>query len=306
MKNHPIRNTVLALLGIVVLVLGIPAWQYLVGHNLRVVEEGVFYGSRQMSGPAMERYIDKLGIRTVLNVRGGNPGTDWYDAEVAACKAKNVAHLDFSWSRNSIPDPDSLLRFLDALDEAQPPFLAHCQGGTHRTGFAAAAFELYKGRGIAAARAQFGPMFRDAAIGDLVDMYEGSDLPFRVWVETVYPPLYAEWRRVHKGDESDAGPAPAAAAASSEAEAAVPPLSTVTLPASQAPGYWVGFDVTTAARQWVADPASNQGVALRETDASAQRPGALEAYASEAWKNRADGLGGGDRINYRPMLVVLP
>lgn len=306
--NHPVRNTLLGVLALALVVLGVPVWKYVVGYNLRTVEPGAFYGARQMGGPALERYIDKLHIGTVLNVRGANPGTDWYDAEVAACKAKQVTHLDFGWSRNSIPDPASLLRFLDALDTAKPPFLAHCQGGTHRTGFAAAAYELNRGRGVAAARAQFGPMFKDAPIGDVVAMYEGSPLPFRTWVETEYPALYEAWRAQHKGDESDAGQDAPAKAASSEAEAPALPkaLSQVAFPATEPVGQWVAFDVTEAARAWVADPESNFGVILRETPESAQRPGALLAYSSEAWKNQADGLGGGDRINFRPLLVVQP
>jgi hypothetical protein len=84
------------------------------------------------------------------------------------------------------------------------------------------------------------------------------------------------------------------------------PICTVLLPTSQAPGYWVAFDLTQAAQSWLASPDSNHGIALRETEASANRLGAIDVYASEAWKNQADGLGGGDRINYRPMLVLQP
>lgn len=83
-------------------------------------------------------------------------------------------------------------------------------------------------------------------------------------------------------------------------------LSTASIPVSEPVGKWISFDVTPAARAWLANPAANHGVALRETPASAARPGALHALASEAWKNQADGLGGGDRINYRPMLVLQP
>lgn len=214
MKYVRTRNIVLVLLLAALLGLGIPLWLYFPGYNLRVVEPGVFYGARQMSQSAMEHYIDTLQIKTVLNMRGKNPGSDWYDGEVAACANKGVVHLDFGWSRNSIPEPDSLKQFLDALDTAQPPFLAHCQGGTHRTGFAAAAYLLHKGHSIQVARKQFGPMFRDAPIGEVVSMYEGSSMTFRQWVETEYPRLYGEWRARHEtqkaSEPAGADPAPAA------------------------------------------------------------------------------------------------
>ena len=185
--------------------LGAPLWQYFPGYNLRIVEPGVFYGARQMGGPAMERYIDALGLKTVLNMRGENAGTPWYDDEVAACRKKGIAHVDFGWSRNDIPSPDSLRAYLDVLDKGQPPFLAHCQGGTHRTGLAAAVFLLNRGRSIPEARGEFGPMFKDAPIGDVVALYEGSPLLFRAWVEQEYPAKYAAWEAQKKDREKAAG-----------------------------------------------------------------------------------------------------
>ena len=177
MKTIRLRYIILTLLAIAAVAIGIPAYMYILNYNLSAVEPGVFYRSRQMSGPALKRYIEKLGIRTVLNMRGENPDADWYKAEVAACEKTGVAHLDFGWSRNSIPAPESLLRYLDALDTAEGPFLVHCQGGTHRAGFASAAFQLNRGRSAAEARQQFGPMFNDAPIGGVVTLYEGSSLP---------------------------------------------------------------------------------------------------------------------------------
>jgi hypothetical protein len=95
--------------------------------------------------------------------------------------------------------------------------------------------------------------------------------------------------------------------AAGEREAPVPGvLDTVSIGADAAPGRWIAWDVTAAAERWLADPASNHGLVLFETGASAARPGALRCFASEAWKNQADGLGGGDRVNYRPLLVIWP
>lgn len=184
--------------GIIVLLIAVPitplAWHYFAQYNWRTVEEGVFYGSRQMTGPALEDAFAHYGIRTVVNMRSEQTDVEWYDTEVAVCAAHDVNHVNFGWSKNSLPDPESLLRFLDLMDKGEPPFLVHCQGGTHRTGTAAAAFLLNKGATPEVAREQFTLGFNDAPIGDLVALYEGSPLSFRTWVETDYPTLYEDWK----------------------------------------------------------------------------------------------------------------
>jgi len=175
----------------VCLVMAVPVWLYFPGHNWRTVEKGAFYGSRQMSGRAFDATFKKRGIRTVLNMRGHNPGSPWYDEEVAACQKMGVKLENFSWSKNSLPEPESLKRFVEVIETGEKPFLAHCQGGTHRTGVAAACYVLLKGGSTADARKQFGPMFNDAPIGQLIDLYEGSTMPFAQWVREVYPGRYA-------------------------------------------------------------------------------------------------------------------
>lgn len=182
---------VAAILGIAALALAIPVLLYFPGYNFRTVERNAFYGSRQMDAKALDAAIRKYGIQTVINLRGTNPGAPWYDEEVAVCKRAGVAHEDFAWSRGKLPPPESLLKFVTLIREGRRPFLAHCEGGTHRTGVAAACYLLLKGADTATARKQFGPMFRNAPIGQLVDLYEGSGMPFEQWIREVYPGQYA-------------------------------------------------------------------------------------------------------------------
>jgi protein tyrosine phosphatase (PTP) superfamily phosphohydrolase (DUF442 family) len=193
------KSTLAATVGLLVLVvivvLGPLVWQYFPNYNWRTVEEGVFYGSRQMGGAALERAIEEYGIGTVINFRGSNEGTDWYDEEVAACRKAGAAHVSFSWSKNSLPDPESLLRFIALMESGEKPFLAHCQGGTHRTGAAAAVYRLLKGETPEAARGEFKLGFNDAPIGELVDLYEASGMSFREWATEAYPAAYQSWKK---------------------------------------------------------------------------------------------------------------
>jgi hypothetical protein len=56
---------------------------------------------------------------------------------------------------------------------------------------AAACYLLLNGADTATARKQFGPMFKSVPIGQVVDLYEGNGVPFKQWVQEVYPGQYA-------------------------------------------------------------------------------------------------------------------
>ncbi len=185
-----IGKIVAVMLGVFFAVLAVPLWMYFPMHNFRTVEKNAFYGSRQMGPKALEAAIKKRGIQTVLNLRGANPGSPWYDAEVEVCARLGIAHEDFGWSKNQLPKPDSLSKFIDIVEHGKKPFLAHCEGGTHRTGVAAACYLLLQGADSATARKQFGLMFNDAPIGRLIDIYEESGMPFKQWVQEAYPAKY--------------------------------------------------------------------------------------------------------------------
>jgi protein tyrosine phosphatase (PTP) superfamily phosphohydrolase (DUF442 family) len=183
-------------------------YHWVVRHNWRVVEEGKFYGARQMSGSVLEETFEKHGIRTLVNFRGESPDERWYTNEVAACEAAGVAHVNYSWSKSTIPDPESLQSFVELIDQGEAPFLVHCQGGTHRTGVAAAIYLLMNGQSCDTARGQFMQGFNDAPIGQLVDLYETSTMPFREWVSDEYPALYEAWRAEREradAEEADEG-----------------------------------------------------------------------------------------------------
>ena len=195
-----ILKAVLVGVAAVAAVLAVPVWHYFPGYNFRTVAAGSFYGARQMPGDALGRYIDRYHVKTVLNCRGENKGTPWYEAEVAACRRANVAHEDFSWSRNSLPSPESLARYVEVIEHGTKPFLAHCEGGTHRTGVAAAVYLLLQGSSVQEARQQFGPGFRGAPIGDLLALYERSgSTSFKDWVARDYAAAYGAWKANRAG-----------------------------------------------------------------------------------------------------------
>jgi protein tyrosine/serine phosphatase len=113
--------------------------------NLHAVEPGVVYRSAQMSGAHLRRTIEAEHIRAVLNLRGPNPGKDWYDAEVAAARSEGVAHIDIALSARQELTPAQLGEVRRALAEAPRPLLIHCNGGSDRTGLVSALYALSRG-----------------------------------------------------------------------------------------------------------------------------------------------------------------
>ena len=157
---------------------------------VRTVERGRFYRSGQMQPAMLAHAIDSRGIRTVINLRGSSPDETWYVREVETCARMGVTHHDLDWTKRRIPEPESLARFVELVETSDPPMLIHCQGGVHRSGVASAMYLLVRGRSVEEARKQLGLFFNDAPIGAVLDMFEGSPLPFAEWVGTVYPGLY--------------------------------------------------------------------------------------------------------------------
>lgn len=124
---------VVAALGLLAL---LPAVSLLLD-NFHTVLPGRVYRSAQLTPARLERYIDAYGIRSIINLRGPNPGEAWYQRERALAIRKGVVYLDVPI--DSIAPPEAELRALSATLRSCPkPVCLHCQSGIDRTGMAAA------------------------------------------------------------------------------------------------------------------------------------------------------------------------
>ncbi|EPR43084.1 protein tyrosine/serine phosphatase [Desulfovibrio sp. X2] len=110
--------------------------------NFHAVTAGEAYRSAQMDRDELEHYVRAFGIRTVVNLRGGQRGAAWYDEEVATCRALGVGHVDIALSATSAPAPAKLRRLLSIFRSAPRPILVHCKSGADRSGLAAALWKL--------------------------------------------------------------------------------------------------------------------------------------------------------------------
>jgi protein tyrosine phosphatase (PTP) superfamily phosphohydrolase (DUF442 family) len=180
------------------------AGRVLFGTNVHTVIPGRVYRSAQLDGDNLTRFIEEKGIRTVVNLRGTGPSTEWYMAEARATHAAGICQEDISLSAKRLPAPDEIRRLIDVLDHTDYPIVAHCQQGADRTGLVAtAALLLMTDATVAEARRQLWPRYghisagRTAVIDRFFDFYEAwleskgkahtSDL-FRYWATREYCP----------------------------------------------------------------------------------------------------------------------
>lgn len=124
--------------------------------NLGTVEPDRVYRSAQLWPGQLARVIRDRGVRTVLNLRGPNPESDWYRAERRATLAGGATQVDFPMSSDYWLTRSQARALVEILDSGEPPFLIHCQWGAERTGLVAAFAELLRPGGtLDAALGQF-------------------------------------------------------------------------------------------------------------------------------------------------------
>ncbi|HCL66319.1 MAG TPA: protein tyrosine phosphatase [Rhizobium sp.] len=115
--------------------------------NFHPVIAGEVYRSAQPSGDAIARYAREQGIRSIINLRGPNPGKAWYDEEIEAATTQGVAHYDFAMSASKELSRDRAAELIELMERAEKPVLIHCQAGADRSGLAAALYVAAIARG---------------------------------------------------------------------------------------------------------------------------------------------------------------
>jgi len=139
-------------IAIAVLVVGAPLTYYrytlTTGKRLRVVEEGRFYRSGQMTVVGFTDALTRLKIRTVINVQNEFPDPDlrrgfldWRTTkESELCRKLGVRYILLEpdlISRRNVPGENPMVigEFLSIMDDpGSYPVLIHCKAGLHRTG----------------------------------------------------------------------------------------------------------------------------------------------------------------------------
>jgi len=127
--------------------------------NFRAVETGRVYRSGQLSEEEFARQVKKLGIRSVINLRGENPGESWYDAEAKVAKTLDVSLINFRMSARVVMSVEQMQELALVMNGAPKPMLIHCMAGSDRTGLASAIYCLEEGMAPTFVRLQLSTSF---------------------------------------------------------------------------------------------------------------------------------------------------
>jgi protein tyrosine/serine phosphatase len=109
-------------------------------NNFHAIVAGEAYRSGQPSPDQIKAYREKFHIASIINLRGAQPGSGWYDAEVRAANELGIQHLDFAMSARKALTPERSRALIAMMKSAAKPVLIHCQAGSDRTGLAAALY----------------------------------------------------------------------------------------------------------------------------------------------------------------------
>jgi protein tyrosine/serine phosphatase len=121
--------------------------------NFREVDPGVLYRSGKLSPAGLARAVREYGIKTVVNFRAVETGTQPDEAEEAQCRALGLRYervVYRAWESPSGPPPadQSVREFFALMDRRKEigPILVHCMAGKHRTGAFVALYRMeYQG-----------------------------------------------------------------------------------------------------------------------------------------------------------------
>jgi protein tyrosine phosphatase (PTP) superfamily phosphohydrolase (DUF442 family) len=188
---------------VVLVVLGPLAWK-LATANFATVGPGRVYRSGQMGAREIGRIVRQERIRTVLNLRGAHPESDWYRQERAAVLAQRATQIDVAMSSCEWMSRAQARAVVKVLDTCEYPLLIHCWRGAERTGLISAFTELLRPAGsLRSARGQFSISYLFVPVGEglimskHLDQYEGwlrtqglshSPAAFRRWVGEGFTP----------------------------------------------------------------------------------------------------------------------
>ena len=169
--------------------------------NLHAVRDEVMYRSAQPTGDDLRMVAEAYGIKSIINLRGAQPGKDWYDEELAVSQELGLEQVDIRMSAGRLPHREDLLSLLDAFNDLPRPILVHCKGGADRTGEAVAVFALdhlkwSKRRAAGQLHPYFGhfPDRFPAKTYFIREVYRGEE-----WARESYDPCQQDYKYYDKG-----------------------------------------------------------------------------------------------------------
>jgi protein tyrosine/serine phosphatase len=110
------------------------------GDNFHTVVPGELYRSAQPTPELIAEYQKSYGIKTIINLRGENVGSAWYDAELAQSRRLGIDLVNFRMSAKREFTEERLTELVEILRRVEKPVLVHCTSGADRSGLVSALY----------------------------------------------------------------------------------------------------------------------------------------------------------------------
>ncbi len=110
-----------------------------------VVTPDVLYRSALIEPEQLGRVVDRLGVRTVVNLRSVNENQqgDWYATQRGELERRGVEMLDIPLHTGWPPERAQIETWIELMrDPTRHPVLMHCEYGVVRSGMMTALYEI--------------------------------------------------------------------------------------------------------------------------------------------------------------------
>lgn len=106
--------------------------------NFHVVVPEQVYRAAQPTGQGFRTWVDQYGIRSIINLRGGDTDKPIVQDVIAAADELGVDyHSLYLENYRHIP-PEHLRLLIEMIEQSRQPMLLHCRSGADRSGLASA------------------------------------------------------------------------------------------------------------------------------------------------------------------------
>jgi len=129
------------------------AWLYamFVEHNFtnlirfnfhRISDEA--YRSSQPTMWQLRREVKRRGIKTIINLKGANPGSAYYAFEKAQCARLGITLVDIEIYSRGIPEGSRIRRAQKVFASVKYPIWIHCKAGGDRAGIYSTLYQYFR------------------------------------------------------------------------------------------------------------------------------------------------------------------